>query len=360
MKIPVIDLTPYVDPSSGKFSCDEILHPELKTVCSEVSRILKETGALLVRDPRCSTEDNDRFIDMMEKYFEQPDEVKRVQERPHQHYQVGSTPGGVEIPRSLVDLEMQKKLRELPKDRQPTIPTGPDLKSRYMWRVGPRPSKTRFQELNSEPVLPEGFPDWKPIMDSWGFKMISTVEAVAELAAIGFELPKDSFTNLMKLGPHLLAPTGSDLGHHGEEGTVFAGYHYDINFLTIHYKSKFPGLSIWLRNGEKVEVEVPDGCLLIQAGKQLEWMTAGECKAGMHEVVVTKSTRNAIEAAKKENRSLWRVSSTLFSNVASDAVLKPMGHFAKSPLAVNYPAMYAGEYFEKELSVINLKGMDGA
>ncbi|KAJ0783593.1 hypothetical protein HanLR1_Chr01g0022151 [Helianthus annuus] len=90
--------------------------------------------------------------------------------------QVGSTPGGIEIPRSLVDLEMQKKLRALPKDRQPTIPTGPDLKARYMWRVGPRPSKTRFQELNSEPVLPEGFPEWKPIMDSWGFKMISTVE----------------------------------------------------------------------------------------------------------------------------------------------------------------------------------------
>lgn len=113
------------------------------------------------------------------------------------------------------------------------------------------------------------------------------------MAAIGFDLPKDSFTNLMKLvslvyvsfvlekkeaynkfdfrmqGPHLLGPTGSDLGSHGEEGTVFAGYHYDINFLTIHYKSRFPALSIWLRNGEKVEVKVPDKCLLIQAGKQV-------------------------------------------------------------------------------------------
>ncbi|KAJ0783594.1 putative non-heme dioxygenase domain, isopenicillin N synthase [Helianthus annuus] len=88
MDVPVIDLTPYVDDASGKFSCDELLHPELKKVCSEVSRILRETGALLVRDPRCSTEDNDRFIDMMEKYFEQPEEVKRVQERPNQHYQV--------------------------------------------------------------------------------------------------------------------------------------------------------------------------------------------------------------------------------------------------------------------------------
>lgn len=59
--------------------------------------------------------------------------------------QVGSTPGGVEIPRCMVDLEMQKKLRALPKDRQPIIPTTPDLKSRYMWRVGPRPSNTRFK-----------------------------------------------------------------------------------------------------------------------------------------------------------------------------------------------------------------------
>lgn len=84
----MIDLAPYVDVVTGKFNCDELLHPEVKKVCSKVSQILRETGALLVRDPRCSTEDNDRFIDMMEKYFEQPDEVKRVQERPHQHYQV--------------------------------------------------------------------------------------------------------------------------------------------------------------------------------------------------------------------------------------------------------------------------------
>lgn len=69
-------------------------------------------------------------------------------------------------------------------------------------------------------------------------------------------------------GPHLLAPTGSDLSRYGQEGTVFAGYHYDLNFLTIHGKSRFPGLYIWLRNGQKVEVKVPVGCLLIQTGKQ--------------------------------------------------------------------------------------------
>lgn len=70
-------------------------------------------------------------------------------------------------------------------------------------------------------------------------------------------------------GPHLLAPTGSNLRRHGQVGTVFAGYHYDLNFLTIHGRSRFPGLSIWLRNGQKMEVKVPVGCLLIQTGKQV-------------------------------------------------------------------------------------------
>lgn len=70
-------------------------------------------------------------------------------------------------------------------------------------------------------------------------------------------------------GPHLLAPTGSDLSCYNEDGTIFAGYHYDLNFLTIHGRSRFPGLYIWLRNGEKVAVKVPVGCLLIQTGKQV-------------------------------------------------------------------------------------------
>ncbi|KAJ0987069.1 hypothetical protein J5N97_005425 [Dioscorea zingiberensis] len=356
MELAIVDLTPYLAIRDQGGSPAEAEEEKLAALCAAVSGSLRETGALLVKDPRCSAEDNDRFIDMMERYFECPDSFKRLQERPHLHYQVGVTPEGVEVPRSLVDEHMQEKVLKMPELFRPTTPKGPDPKWRYMWRVGPRPSITRFQELNSEPVIPEGFPDWKETMDSWGLKMISAIEAVAEMAAIGFGLSKDAFTSLMKQGPHLLAPTGSDLQYHGVEGTVFAGYHYDLNFLTIHGRSRFPGLNIWLRNGQKVEVKVPVGCLLIQTGKQLEWLTGGECLAGMHEVVVTSRTLEAIEQARQQNRSLWRVSSTLFAHIASDATLKPLGHFADAPLAANYPTMFAGEYVEQELSAINLKG----
>lgn len=44
---------------------------------------------------------------------------------------------------------------------------------------------------------------------------------------------------------------------------------------------------------------------------QIEWLTAGDCIAGMHEVVVTSRTIDAIKIASEQNRSLWRVSSTV-------------------------------------------------
>ena len=90
MELPVIDLAPFLQfsaKSSGD-SAEEKLDHKLKNLCSEVSRTLRETGALLVKDPRCSAGDNDRFIDMMEEYFEKPDDFKRLQERPYLHYQV--------------------------------------------------------------------------------------------------------------------------------------------------------------------------------------------------------------------------------------------------------------------------------
>jgi hypothetical protein len=38
----------------------------------------------------------------------------------------------------------------------------------------------------------------------------------------------------------------------------------DLNLLTIHGKSRFPGLYIWLRDGTRTAVKIPDGCLLVQ------------------------------------------------------------------------------------------------
>ena len=93
--------------------------------------------------------------------------------------------------------------------------------------------------------------------------------------------------------PHLLAPTASDLVKYSEKDTILAGFHTDLNFLTIHGRSRYPGLNIWARNtGKRIPVKFPPTgrYLLVQAGKQLEHLSGGLVKAGFHEVVVNDAT----------------------------------------------------------------------
>jgi len=94
---------------------------------------------------------------------------------------------------------------------------------------------------------------------------------------------------------------------YGAIGTVLAGYHYDLNALTIHGKSRYPGLYVYTRDGERTSVKIPTGCLLVQAGKQLEHITAGTILAGFHEVVVTEQTAAVLSDAKRDGKSQWRI-----------------------------------------------------
>jgi isopenicillin N synthase-like dioxygenase len=103
--------------------------------------------------------------------------------------------------------------------------TKPDPKWRYFWRMGVPPVETKFKQLNADPVIPAKFPQWEKQMNHWGGKLLDSVTVVAEMMAVGLNLPKDTFTKLSQNGPHLLAPTASDLTKYGKVGTVLAGFH---------------------------------------------------------------------------------------------------------------------------------------
>jgi len=320
--------------------------------CKRLAQTLKDTSCLIIRDPRVTEEDNNTFLSMMEQYYEQELNDKMKDVHPELHYQLGATPEFVEVPRDHLDV-IQKLSEKVENAAQ--IPKGADPKWRFFWRVGERPSSTKFPELNAPPVIPAKFPQWTTVMDKWGHLMLQSITTVAEMVAVGLGLPNNTFLDMLYQGPHLLAPTGSDLGTYNNLKTIFAGFHYDLNFLTIHGKSRFPGLYIWLRDGTRVPVKVPDGCLLIQAGKQIEWLTGGDITAGYHEVIVAPETLQAVEKAKSEHRSLWRVSSTLFAHINSDKELKPVGPFATPENLTKYPPILTGVQVEEELKMIKLQ-----
>lgn len=300
---------------------------------------------------------------MMERYF---DKVSKdyyagktlPDAHPENAYQNGVTPEFKEkaVPhcdRFKSYLDDNKPISECP----PVF----DSKWRFFWFIGERNKEADEGMLIYPNVIPEGFPNWGKVMDTWGKKMLEATEEASKMIALGFGLPQETFYEKMKYGAHLLAPTGSDLGKFGP-GTVFAGVHYDFNFLTIHGKSNYGGLYIWLRDGTKKSVKVPDGCLLMQAGAQLEYLTGGECLSGFHEVIYTKELYDKVQQIKKENESsdnkkiLWRVSSTMFSHIRQNVILEPLGKYKNEQSLKKYPSILTKDQVANELKAISLMG----
>lgn len=76
-EIKVVDLTEFV--RTGE--CPP-------SVCEDVLQSFSDTCCVLVKDPRVEASQNDEFLDMMERYFEQSYEQKMKDSRPEMKYQV--------------------------------------------------------------------------------------------------------------------------------------------------------------------------------------------------------------------------------------------------------------------------------
>lgn len=326
-----IDLTNYIYNNDTSLSKD-ILHQ-----CHKY-------GIIIVKDPRVSEKDNDSFLDMLEKYYQQDEDILMKDARPEFSYQAGITPSFVELPRDHCE-----KIYHLDQANKAHKPLGKDPKYRYMWKLGEVPPETNFSDVNSHHVIPENFPEWENNMNNWGNQMLATVKTVTELLAISLGLDKNHFKNQSRYGAHLLAPTGIDVSKYPID-TIIAGYHYDISFLTIHGKSRFSGLYIWTREGEKILVKVPPGYLLLQVGRELEYLTGGYCMAGFHEVIINQQAKDVLE----QSKTSWRVSTTVFYHMDSDSILEPLDQFKNNEANKKYPKIIQGNYLKDELKHINL------
>ena len=78
--LPVVDL--------AAFLAGDASDPAMHDACRAVAECLRDTGALIVRDPRVNAQDNSRFLDMMEAYFSQPHDAKLADVRSELCYQV--------------------------------------------------------------------------------------------------------------------------------------------------------------------------------------------------------------------------------------------------------------------------------
>mmetsp|Transcript_6795 Transcript_6795/g.12218 ORF Transcript_6795/g.12218 Transcript_6795/m.12218 type:complete len:352 (+) Transcript_6795:42-1097(+) len=347
--IPIIDIDLYV--TSKPISQSEV-PPPIQQSCESLASSLIQYGAVIIQDSRVNATDNDKYITMMQKYFDQPREIKVKDARPDLSYQVGVTPDGIEKARDHTEY-INKRLDEENKPHPLSVSQAADPKWRFFWRLYDQ-ERLGGNAIN---VVPKAFEqEWASTMNGWGYKMLQAVYDATEMLALGLGMEADSLTQYLQGGNHLLAPTGSDLSNLTKD-VVLAAFHYDLNFLTIHGAASHPGLFIWTREGKRLAVKVPKGCLLIQAGIQVEILTGGKVQRGFHEVIVTEDALTIAQNNKQLNKpcGVWRVSSTVFSHVASDKVLKPLIGAEDSEVASKYPPIRAEDQVRAELEAINLK-----
>lgn len=57
---------------------------------------------------------------------------------------------------------------------------------------------SKFAILKAPNVLPEAFPDWKRKMENWGNQMLTAVDDVNGMLAVGLGLPEESLKKLAK------------------------------------------------------------------------------------------------------------------------------------------------------------------
>lgn len=103
LEYPVVDLSSYLTGQTTAL-----------TECQTVANLLHKFGFLCVKDPRVNYKHNDEFIDMMEKYYEQKDEIKAKDIRKEASYQVGLTPTHMELARNHCELAAKLDKTERP------------------------------------------------------------------------------------------------------------------------------------------------------------------------------------------------------------------------------------------------------
>ncbi|KAF7436501.1 hypothetical protein PC9H_003334 [Pleurotus ostreatus] len=372
MDLPIVDIDVFLNQTRDSLAVLE--------ECHKAAEALVVYGAVILHDSRVTEDDNQEFLDLLEDYFAQPQEALKTDERPELSYQVGVTLENTEKPKCAVDEPCLRIIERLdPAERPLDISAhSPDPKCRFFWKMSEKPPyETQYPGLNAPNVVPEAEDlkaRWTPTMEKWGKSMKNAVENLAEMTAIGLGLPGHTFKEAGKYGPHILAPTASDLVKYGQKDTILAGFHSDLNFLTIHGRSRYPGLHIWARNtGKRIPVKLPPTgrYLLVQAGKQLEHLSGGLIKAGFHEVVVNDATLKVIEQRKTTHpdRPLIRISSTFFWHLSSDFDLAPLPALADRARSMRasetsmgpvedestlYPPMKVGQQVSNELKHIAL------
>jgi isopenicillin N synthase-like dioxygenase len=362
LDLPIVDilLRPQWDGSAGARN---------QAAAAKVVEALRQHGLVLVRPDSAFAASNQVFLQKMGAFFRLPEAVKRkyVIQQAGVSYEVGYMPPHTE--HAQADVEYGEFIARIDNEADKPVPhIGSNPIARFMAPIGERASSEEFPELNLPPVTVAEVPGMNASIDDLGHLLHRAGLAVSEYISVGLQRPPKLLRDMLEHpdGPHCLAPTGVHLREEfarknpgrvsdtdllnwlRNERYCLDGFHNDVNLITVHARANTPGLHTWSALGERYDaLTVPEGCLLVQSGRQLRHLTGGLIPAMYHEVTTTPGmipyARDELEAG----RDPVRVGCPFFVHVRSDVLMGPIvGDRA------TYQPIKAGDFVKEMISTI--------
>jgi isopenicillin N synthase-like dioxygenase len=276
---------------------------------------LRDTGFIVIRN-HTIRQDAIRAMEAASKaFFALPEDEKTKYAMPDSHFQRGYSPFGKESAKG-VDAPDLKEFWHVGRATIPGIPGTPSVDG-----------LSEFDEAGQ--TLFDAMDDFaRTLMVAIGKTLEMTPEAMHDALDNG-----NSILRLLHYPPMPPRP--------GE--SVRAAAHEDINLLTLLLGAEEAGLQVKHRTGVWMEVDAPEGSLVVNAGDMLDRLTGGLLPSTTHRVVNPAATRAPHS----------RYSMPYFLHPANDFLLDPlpkcleMGGEPKTPIT-------ARGYLDERLREIGL------
>jgi isopenicillin N synthase-like dioxygenase len=288
----------------------------------ELGRSFKETGFAIVCDHPVDQAVIDKALEDTKAFFALPEDVKTAYFDPAKAGQRGYTPFGTENAKGMTT-----------KDLKEFWHLGRDLPEGHPYREV-MPDNISVAEIESFDTSTKALYD---ALDEMGAVLLRAIARDLGLDEDWFETTVDKGNSVLRL---LHYPPID-----GEPSGVRAGAHEDINVITLLLGAEEAGLQAKTRDGQWMDVQPPEGALVINVGDMLQRLTNNVLPSTTHRVINPSQERMAFS----------RYSTPFFLHFNPDFLIETLPNCISDENPDHYPEpLTAHAYLEERLREIGL------
>lgn len=292
----------------------------------ELGDAFSEIGFAIVANHGVSEDLKKRLFEMVEKYFNQPEEVKKQDEDFSNNGQRGFISKGRETAKghSVPDLKEFFHVGQEVLDNDP-------IKSEYPENIWPK-NLPGFKEVTMEVYR---------TFEQTGKNLLRAIALYLDLEENYFDDKIHNGNSILRLLHYYAIPDADQI----PVGAIRAGAHEDINLITLLMGGSAAGLQALTKDGVWLDVSPEDNQIVINIGDMLQRLTNGRLRSTTHRVVNLDS-----ETLKKP-----RFSTPFFLHPRSTMDLSCLPSCITADRPKQFADITAGEYLDERITELGLK-----